>query len=185
LTADYRATVHGILDRLVSRTDAKIVLVPHVLTPPGHFESDFDACRAALATLGGRAQGRVLVAPELNASESKWLISKMDWFCGTRMHSTIAALSSGVPSAALAYSVKTRGVFETCGQGDHVAELRALEAPEVIESVWRSWEARTDAKLSLAAGLARVLEQADRQMDEIVAMCRSLAARRRAGPSSS
>lgn len=181
LAADYRAIVHGILARLMSGTDANVVLVPHVLAPPGNFESDIEACRSSLASLGGRFAGRVLVAPELNASEAKWLISRMDWFCGTRMHSTIAALSSGVPCSALAYSLKTHGVFETCGQGAHVAELRTLEAPEAIETVWRSWEARHDAKLSLAASLPRVLERADAQMDEVMAMCRTLASRRRRG----
>lgn len=180
LKSDYRAAIHGILDRLLSRTDARIVLVPHVLVPRGHFESDADACRAVLDHVGSRAAGRVLVAPDLDADEVKWVISRLDWFCGTRMHSTIAALSSGVPCAGLAYSVKTRGVFETCAQGDHVADLRSLDAAEVADAAWRSFESSADARLSLAGALPRVLATADNQMDEIVAACRRLAARRSA-----
>jgi colanic acid/amylovoran biosynthesis protein len=179
LSVDYRATIHALLDRLLSRTDARVVLVPHVLVPTGHFESDRDACRAALAALGPRAKGRVAVAPDLRAGEAKWLISRMDWFCGTRMHSAIAALSSGVPASALAYSAKTRGVFETCGVADHVADLRSLDADAVVDAAWRSWERREDARRVLAASLPGVLETADRQMDEVVAVCRALAARRR------
>lgn len=181
LQADYRATVHGLVDRLLARTNARVVLMPHVLTPPGHYESDRTASVAVVEALGARAAERVVVAPDLGAFEAKWLISKMDWFCGTRMHSTIAALSSGVPCAALAYSLKTHGVFETCGQGAHVAELRRLDADAAIDVAWRSWESRDDARRSLAAGLPPVLATADRQMDAVVAECRRLGALRR-GP---
>jgi colanic acid/amylovoran biosynthesis protein len=181
LVSDYRATIHGLLERLVERTRARIVLLPHVLVPTGHFESDRDACEAARSWLGSRAKGRVLVAPDLSASEAKGLIARLDWFCGTRMHSTIAALSSGVPAAALAYSAKTAGVFETCAQGDHVADLRALATKDAVETAWRSWERREDARRRLADALPAVLATAQRQMDEIVATCRDAAARRR-GP---
>ena len=56
-----------------------------------------------------------MLSPDLDASEVKWCISKLDWFVGSRMHATIAALSSGVPCAAIAYSRKFRGVFATLG----------------------------------------------------------------------
>lgn len=181
LRADYRATVRALLTRFLERSDARVVLVPHVLTPPGHFESDRDACRHALATLGGRAFDRVAVAPDLDAAEAKWLIARTDWFCGTRMHSTIAALSSAVPAAALAYSGKTRGVFETCGVGSHVADLRELETDAAVDAAWRSWETRDEARAALARALPGVLRTADEQMDAIVEACGRLAARRRAG----
>jgi polysaccharide pyruvyl transferase WcaK-like protein len=182
LSTDYRAAIHGILDRFLSRTRARIVLVPHVHAPPGHFESDRQAALDATSALGAPARGRVLVAPDLGASQAKWLISRTDWFCGTRMHSTIAALSSGVPVAALAYSAKTRGVFETCGAGADVADLRALTVSDAVDAVWRAWESREDARARLAAALPHVLAQADSQMDEIVAVCRRLAAQRRDTP---
>jgi colanic acid/amylovoran biosynthesis protein WcaK/AmsJ len=179
LSAHYRSTIHGILDRLLAQSDARVVLVPHVLTPPTHFESDMAACTAAADALGTTARGRVMVAPALDACSAKGLIRQLDWFCGTRMHATIAALSSGVAASALAYSLKTRGVFESCGQGEHVADLRAQDAASAIDTVWRSWESRDDARASLAETLPDVLGRADAQMDAIVATCRDLAARRR------
>ena len=38
------------------------------------------------------------------------------------MHATIAALSSGVPCATVAYSLKARGVFASCGMAHAVAD---------------------------------------------------------------
>lgn len=88
------------------------------------------------------------------------------------MHSTIAALSSGVPAAAIAYSPKTLGVFETCGQGAHVADPRpALETDGVVEQLWQSWTVRKEARQSLHATLPAVLRRAEEQMDAIVAEC--------------
>jgi polysaccharide pyruvyl transferase WcaK-like protein len=110
------------------------------------------------------------VAPVLRApGETKWLISQLDWFCGTRMHATIAALSSGVPVSAVAYSGKVQGVFETCGQGDAVADARTLDAPDVVDVVWRSFTGRREAAARLALASAAVRSRAAGQMDAIVA----------------
>ena len=40
----------------------------------------------------------------------KWIISRMDLFAGARTHSTIAALSSAVPTLSFAYSMKAKGI---------------------------------------------------------------------------
>lgn len=173
LRADYRQIVVGFLRQLLAKSDASVLLIPHVLTPPGHYESDCAACDTVLSALGPDNRSRVAVLPPIyDECEVKWVITQMDWFCGTRMHSTIAALSSGVPTAAIAYSVKTRGVFETCGQGRYVADPRMLDTKETVEHLWQAWLARDDARKSLIKNLPRVLEQAGRQMDEIVAFCR-------------
>jgi polysaccharide pyruvyl transferase WcaK-like protein len=178
LTADYRTAVRKLLGRLISRSNARVVIVPHVLTPSGHFESDLSAAEGAVAGFGPAARRRILIAPALSATEEKWLIARTTWFCATRLHSAVAALSSGVPAAAFAYGRKTRGVFETCGLGDHVADLRTYSAVGAADAVWRSFESRDDARARLAAALPRVLATAEEQMDAIVLVCRSLAASR-------
>jgi polysaccharide pyruvyl transferase WcaK-like protein len=76
-----------------------------------------------------------------------------------------------VPAAAIAYSDKTQGVFETCGQGAHVADLRRLDTDEVVSHLWRSWEQRDEARASLREQLPGVLAQVEAQMDAIVACC--------------
>ena len=47
---------------------------------------------------------------ELSAAETKWVISRCAAFAGARTHSTIAAISSAVPTLSLAYSRKARGL---------------------------------------------------------------------------
>lgn len=168
--ADYAAVIHGFVQRLLRDTDARILLVPHVVSAPGHYESDIGACEAVARAAGPDAKDRLAVCPALHdPTQIKAVIARCDWFCGTRMHATIAALSSGIPTAAIAYSPKTLGVFESCGQGDHVADPRAHGTEAVIAALWDSWQARAAARETLAEALPAVKAQAAGQMDAIAA----------------
>lgn len=173
LKADYKTAIIGLVKWLFRHTDARILLVPHVITPPGHYESDIEACRHVFEVAAPHANGRVAVLPSMeDPCKLKWVIGKCSWFCGTRMHATIAALSSGVPASAISYSPKTLGVFETCDQGEHVADPRELETEALLERLVWSWNNRESAQRSLAAALPRVARLCRSQMEELVAMCR-------------
>jgi polysaccharide pyruvyl transferase WcaK-like protein len=169
--ASYRDVVHQLLDRLLAGSPASVVLVPHVVTPPDNIESDPRAC-ATVASAFPAYRDRLTVAPTLtDPSEVKGLISRFDWFCGTRMHATIAALSTGVPTASIAYSGKAAGVFDTCDQAEHVADLRGSTTERIVDQVWESWSDRARARSSLATRLPMVLAPADSQLDRIVDLC--------------
>lgn len=171
-TANYTEVVISLARRLLKETGAHILLIPHVVSPPGHYESDIEAGDRVAEAVADVADGRVLCLPALhNPCEVKWVIAQCDWFCGTRMHATIAALSSGVPAAAIAYSPKTLGVFESCGQGAHVADPRMLDTEEMVEQLWQSWLTRDEARQSLRTVLTGVLRRAEEQMGIIIAEC--------------
>jgi polysaccharide pyruvyl transferase WcaK-like protein len=91
------------------------------------------------------------------------VIGQTDWFCGTRMHSCIAALSQGVPTAGIAYSDKALGVFETAGAGDALLDARALGSEQIAERVGASVECRAEAVARLSSGRASVEETLRRQ----------------------
>jgi polysaccharide pyruvyl transferase WcaK-like protein len=173
LAGDYRELMHELVAWILQNTDARLLLVPHVHAPRGHYESDLEASLSLLSglppTLSRLAQGRVAVVSEaLDARELKWLIGQTDWFCGTRMHSTIAALSSGVATAALAYSLKTRGVFATCGMGEAVVDLREAAVADALTHLQQLWRHRQEDAAKLAQHLPAVRHAASRQLDEIV-----------------
>lgn len=170
--ADYAIAIQALIQQLVEDEQRTVVLVPHVATPRGHFESDLAACEHVRECLRPSLRERVLISPDtLTCCEAKWLIAQCDWFCGTRMHATIAGLSSGTPTAAVAYSDKTRGVFETCGQGGEVVDPREVDTDEVVERLMDSYRRRETVGRSLADHLPRVLAQASQQMDEIARFC--------------
>ncbi|QDV27329.1 colanic acid biosynthesis protein [Aureliella helgolandensis] len=177
--ADYHAVVRRFLTWLLSDTDANVVLVSHVISPAGHYESDPGACQAMADELQPQFPGRIVLSPStLDQSQLKWLIGQTDWFCGTRMHATIAALSSGVPTATVSYSDKALGVFESCGQGGAVIDPRVLETEQVLEQLTDAYQNRASARQSLSQHLPKVLGQAREQLDCIVERIRSAAQQR-------
>jgi len=174
LACDYRELMSDLVAWFLEKTEARLLLVPHVHAPAGHYESDLDASRALLDGLPpglsqAAAKRIAIVSQALDARELKWLIAQTDWFCGTRMHSTIAALSSGVATAALAYSLKTRGVFATCGMAEAVVDLREETGPEALARLQQLWGRRRNDAENLALHLRGVRETASQQLDEIVA----------------
>ena len=168
--ADYNEIIHGFCDWLFESTHATLVLIPHVMSGREYTESDFAACDQVAKRIEGKYQSRVHVSPDtLDQNQVKWLISKMDWFCGTRMHSTIAGLSQGIASSAIAYSDKTKGVFETCGQENEVFDPRTLDTQDVIERLKSSFLRRMEISTSLEKHLPEVRRQADDQLSIVAA----------------
>ena len=169
LQADYCAVVNGLVRAILDTSNVRIVLVPHVITPPGHYESDVEACRQVADR---NNDNRIAILPDsYDQAEIKSFISGFDWFCGTRMHSTIASLSTGVPSAALAYSPKTLGVFETCGQGQYVIDPRSLDTKAAIDCLVNAFSARQSTRVLLSEALPDVMAIAKKQLDVIADVC--------------
>jgi colanic acid/amylovoran biosynthesis protein len=155
---------------ILQNTDARVLLVPHVLAPMGSAESDVDAAQALVRRLDpdGKQPHRIRIGPShLNEQELKWLISRCDWFCGTRMHATIAALSSGVPTASIVYSDKAAGVFERCGQSAHVIDPRTCTTEAALEQFITSFLGRVQARESLAQALVGVEALLEQQTQSI------------------
>jgi polysaccharide pyruvyl transferase WcaK-like protein len=163
---DYRATVTELLARLTAETN--VLLVPHVIGGPGADDSDPPVLEELHTSLPADIAGRVRIAPAYtNPQTVKAMISQLDWFCGTRMHATVASLSSGVPSAALAYSQKTLGVFATCGQADQVVNPSDSTA-DAIERVWESYLDRDRIGRELATSVPDVVTRSRDQFRQIL-----------------
>ncbi|MAZ08556.1 MULTISPECIES: polysaccharide pyruvyl transferase family protein [unclassified Limnobacter] len=91
------------------RTDKPILLIPHVASPK-HDEDDYAFMASLQAKVSQQVSNHIGLVPPLGAAELKWLIARCCVFAGARTHATIAALSSGVPTLSLSYSVKAIGI---------------------------------------------------------------------------
>ena len=165
LKASYLDVLQGFIRAVLKDQDLRLLLIPHVMP------IDTDGCARVLAALPSSLAARVRISPSnLDEREVKWLISHMDWFCGTRMHSTIAALSTRVPTAAVAYSDKTRGVFGSCGVEDQVIDPRALGTEAVTDGLIDSFENRDRTKQVLSSTIGGVKARATDQFALIAEM---------------
>jgi colanic acid/amylovoran biosynthesis protein len=169
LRANYVEAHCDFIREAMKEPNLRLLLIPHVMSidPP--------ACERIVRELPSSLAPRIRIAPaDLDECEVKWLISKMDWFSGTRMHATIAALSSRVPAAATAYSDKTRGVFASCGVEEQVIDPRQLDTQDVTARLLESFEGREQTRAVLASSIAGVKERATKQFADITEMLKAL-----------
>lgn len=133
LTGDYPELIRNLICWFMQKTDADLVMVPHV---DGEWESDAKACKLLYDELAVGCCGRLHLAdPRYDHREIKYLIGKCDFFIGARMHACIAALSQGIPAVGMAYSRKFAGVFESVEVPELVTDLRKLSSSEVLASI--------------------------------------------------
>ena len=79
-----------------------------------------------------------MIAPEV-----KYVISKMHYFIGTRMHANFAAIYTHVPLFGLAYSYKFQGAFENNGVFGSTAMINNIskaECDKIIEQIIQKYK---------------------------------------------
>jgi polysaccharide pyruvyl transferase WcaK-like protein len=154
----YRTLMTEIVHYFLGLERTVVVLIPHVLAPREHFESDPRACETLLAELGNH-EGRLLYEKRsLDHRTAKYLIGHCSFFLGSRMHSCIAALSQCIPAIGLAYSDKFLGVFQSVGVGNCVVDLREVDHLNALRATRALWEARASQAAELARRVPQVQE---------------------------
>ena len=149
------------LSRMVAQCDLPIVLIPHVVTPVA--ENDDRAFLRSVASAVNAPSRLTLIEADYTAAQLKWIISKATCFAGARTHSTIAALSTGVPTLSLAYSVKAWGINEDVfGHTGHCMASGCLREEEIfasrlLELINLEAEVRRHLELALPALKAKAM----------------------------
>ena len=87
-----------------------VLLIPHVISESGDINRDDYAFMSRVAAQIGQPTRVFILPPTYNANQSKWIISRVRAFAGARTHSTLAAISSCVPTICIGYSMKAEGI---------------------------------------------------------------------------
>jgi colanic acid/amylovoran biosynthesis protein len=77
-----------------------------------------------------------IISDDMHPGEIKYIISQMAYFIGTRMHSNIFALASGVRTLALSYDLKTDGIMRMMGLSDYVLPVEIV-SPDKLKTLFR------------------------------------------------
>lgn len=147
-----------IVQAIAASTDRPIYLIPHVIGIDTKHDDHGFMSKVAAALTPGKADVH-MVPNTLNAEELKWVISKMALFAGARTHSTIASLSSCVPTLSFGYSVKSRGINrDVYGHSDYCIQADEMSPDRVTE--------RVEAMVSNMAAIAESLRVRIPHMNE-------------------
>lgn len=104
----YIKNFFAFINKILKQGDAAVILIPHVMDKVNN-NDDYVVCEDLFDQLDS-PQLVTIADRELNACQLKYVISECDVFFGARTHSTIASLSSFVPTISLAYSAKAYGI---------------------------------------------------------------------------
>ena len=136
---DLQAELAAFIRHAVKRYQLGVLLIPHAdpLRDDAH-GGDAEYMAPLLAQLADLGDAVKMMPNTFNAAQTKYVISYLRFFIGARAHSVIAALSSGVPTVSIAYSVKACGINrDMFGSQETVLQARNLSSRALQDSLER------------------------------------------------
>jgi colanic acid/amylovoran biosynthesis protein len=147
----------NLIDYLIRKYGAQILLIPHVLQEP----DDRIISRNIEERVKEKRSIKIL-SGEYAADELKGVIGVCDLFIGCRMHPTIGATSLSVPTVAVVYGQKWNGIIgDMMGQSDYMVEIGKYnpdkflnELQAKVDSAWVNRE-KIKNELTIRAEIAK------------------------------
>jgi colanic acid/amylovoran biosynthesis protein len=123
--------VASFLTETLKKSDLNVLLIPHVDPLDGSDDNSDSTYMAGILTQvheAGFTTDRIDMLPRtFNTAQLKDVIRRCTYFMGARTHATVAALSQGVPTTSIAYSVKAKGINQDLfGHLNYVLETPAV-----------------------------------------------------------
>ncbi|HRD87462.1 MAG TPA: polysaccharide pyruvyl transferase family protein [Accumulibacter sp.] len=139
LRSDFVQEVARFIRATVTEQGLSVLLIPHVAPLDGSARNNDEVMLATIARACVDLGPQVRTVPGgMNAVQLKQIIGQCRYFIGARTHATIAALSMGVPTLSIAYSIKALGINRDLFDHEHyVLDTRRLDASSLAEGLAR------------------------------------------------
>lgn len=102
---------------VLNNTNLSILLIPHVMWKN---QDDRELAKNIIHEFAGLDRIACLNSEDLNYLQIRYIISKCRYFIGARTHAMISAYSTMVPSIALGYSIKSKGILKDLGLSEEL-----------------------------------------------------------------
>ena len=125
--------INEVINYILDKSDMNIALIPHVVMP---MDNDYAILSEVYKEI--RDNKRVtIISDKLSAAEYKYVFSKCRFAICARTHASIAAYSSYVPTIAIGYSVKARGIAADLDLKDYVLPLQHFSEENILLDMFR------------------------------------------------
>lgn len=120
-----------LIDYILKETEYEILLIPHVFW----IGQDDRILANLVKNHFNSSRINILDSNKLNYLQIRYVISKCDIFIGARTHAMISAYSTYVPSLALGYSIKSRGIAQDLGLSDKlIFDTKNFKSGDLIKA---------------------------------------------------
>lgn len=147
--ANYPLLMTGIV-KMFQKKGKKVYLISHSYNyqHPELHNDDLKAARELYDGLDDKSNV-VLIDKDLISPQVKYLISRMSFFIGTRMHANFAAIFTHVPLFGLSYSYKFKGAFENNGIFNRTANInnvKIVQVENILKNIESAYQEDVEAK---------------------------------------
>ena len=140
----------SLFDYILNNTQFDIVLMPHVFWKG---QDDRISCNYFYDRFKDNHRVHMLNTEEMNYCQIRYAISKCKLFLGARTHAMISAYSTCVPSIALGYSIKSKGIAKDLNMPEYtVLDYRNLQREDEIVERFKQLQGHED-------GIRRLLKE--------------------------
>lgn len=116
LDSKFGAEVTSLISHILDNTGMNILLVPHVTWKDSLFNQDDREMATLISSRFGQTDRiSILDIDDLNYCQIRHVIAHCRLFIGARTHAVISAYAMCVPTIALGYSIKSRGIAKDLG----------------------------------------------------------------------
>lgn len=131
LNTPFGREVKRFVEHILKHTSKKILLIPHVMWEG---KGDYQISSAVLSAFPNvKDRISILESDNYNYLQIRYIISKCWCFIGGRTHAVVSAYSTCVPTIALGYSIKARGIAKDLGLSDKlVLDCKGSIAPDIL-----------------------------------------------------
>jgi len=163
----YLKSVAKTIDFLSENYSATIYYVPQVIA--SNFGDDDRRSAELLRQYIKSKDSLVIIDEDLEVSQIIEVCGSMDYFIGTRMHSNIFALISGVPTIAIEYEPKTRGIMRSLDLEKWVVPINDLtDGKDLLnEYLEKLIVSETQYRSNLKSVLPKIKKKSQSAIDEI------------------
>ena len=118
------------------------IIIEHTYSDTEH-ERDISCIKEVTSLLGNTCRYMVYSDLTLNSRQLKYVYSKFDYIIGTRFHSVIFSIASGVPAIAITYGGnKGQGIMRDIGVDEYSLEIEELSF-KALSLMFEKLEANT------------------------------------------
>jgi len=162
----YMKMLSSFVRLIVDSYHMRVLLVPHVMQYMNDHRYDDRVLLNTLLAQVDRSANVSLLPAGLSAAQTKYAISKCRMFIGGRTHSTIAAMSSLVPTMTIGFSIKGSGIpLDVYGRPGFTIDSRTMTANGLIAGFQLMLSQETFMRNRLAYIVPRLQQRAARAVD--------------------
>jgi colanic acid/amylovoran biosynthesis protein len=154
---EYIKSIQEMVQFATQELNLDIYIIPQVVGP-----NDYSDDRITGQEIFGELNNNKIhyVNDSYSPSHLKYLISCMDIFVGTRMHSNIFALGARVPTLAIAYQDKTKGIMDMLGLSKWSIDINNMNSTALVNKLSLLWEEKEQINSHLQRKMPEIEESA-------------------------